>query len=259
MRRTSGLPIVYAVNVSIHAPWEGCDNAFFSSLIDNQKFQFTHPGKGATTLVNDDDLQTFVSIHAPWEGCDTLALLIFVVPSCFNSRTLGRVRREFITTRFDPGWFQFTHPGKGATYAPDARAVAHRRFNSRTLGRVRRGRPSGQSPTIAFQFTHPGKGATVTRTQTHIISCVSIHAPWEGCDLSLTLNTLPKVCFNSRTLGRVRLILTLELSGGEFVSIHAPWEGCDVWVFVFISRNGVSIHAPWEGCDRGALFLSLQR
>ena len=64
---------------------------------------------------------------------------------------------------------------------------------------------SSNLTSLQFQFTHPGKGATVTRTQTHIISCVSIHAPWEGCDLSLTLNTLPKVCFNSRTLGRVRL------------------------------------------------------
>ena len=130
---------------------------------------------------------------------------------------------------------------------------------------------SSNLTSLQFQFTHPGKGATVTRTQTHIISCVSIHAPWEGCDLSLTLNTLPKVCFNSRTLGRVRLstsifrtclgsfnsrtlgrvrlILTLELSGGEFVSIHAPWEGCDVSKQVVTEMTRVSIHAPWEGCD----------
>ena len=34
------------------------------------KFQFTHPGKGATY---DDALLPIlreVSIHAPWEGCD---------------------------------------------------------------------------------------------------------------------------------------------------------------------------------------------
>ena len=34
--------------------------------------------------------------------------------------------------------------------------------------------------------------------------CVSIHAPWEGCDPSLETLTAKLLCFNSRTLGRVR-------------------------------------------------------
>ena len=57
------------------------------------KFQFTHPGKGAT----------------PNHGA------CLVTMWCFNSRTLGRVRREtFFLLRLC--WkFQFTHPGKGAT------------------------------------------------------------------------------------------------------------------------------------------------
>ena len=36
--------------VSIHAPWEGCDFQLFDYTIDDAKFQFTHPGKGATNL-----------------------------------------------------------------------------------------------------------------------------------------------------------------------------------------------------------------
>ena len=35
-------------------------------------FQFTHPGKGATTLHADRLVYLKVSIHAPWEGCDLL-------------------------------------------------------------------------------------------------------------------------------------------------------------------------------------------
>ena len=36
-------------------------------------FQFTHPGKGATTRVLEHTLHVAdVSIHAPWEGCDAV-------------------------------------------------------------------------------------------------------------------------------------------------------------------------------------------
>ena len=101
---------------------------------------------------------------------------------------------------------------------------------------------------------------------------VSIHAPWEGCDLT----TLDIAClysgFNSRTLGRVRRARGLSIVHAVNVSIHAPWEGCDCqWqsgsacgagfnsrtlgrvrlLFQISVRliQTVSIHAPWEGCD----------
>ena len=35
-------------NVSIHAPREGCDTALLLIVKTNTKFQFTHPGRGAT-------------------------------------------------------------------------------------------------------------------------------------------------------------------------------------------------------------------
>ena len=35
-------------NVSIHAPWEGCDRVFPLNNARRMKFQFTHPGRGAT-------------------------------------------------------------------------------------------------------------------------------------------------------------------------------------------------------------------
>ena len=124
------------------------------------------------------------------------------------------------------------------------------RFNSRTLGRVR--------PRLGLLIVH--------------FCPVSIHAPWEGCDLQAMALQLRLSCFNSRTLGRVRLNANGELSPqSEFqfthpgkgatrierveippkeVSIHAPWEGCDGQEAEGVKAVlTVSIHAPWEGCD----------
>ena len=61
--------------VSIHAPWEGCDK-LPDEMLD-------HANK--------------VSIHAPWEGCDPYRTLLRIRSWCFNSRTLGRVRRSSIS------------------------------------------------------------------------------------------------------------------------------------------------------------------
>ena len=36
------------MSVSIHAPREGCDRMYNFSPKDEYKFQFTHPGRGAT-------------------------------------------------------------------------------------------------------------------------------------------------------------------------------------------------------------------
>ena len=89
-------------NVSIHAPWEGCD-ALASALracepcfnsrtlgrvrqeggasgYTSFKFQFTHPGKGATCRGSLFRKSTDVSIHAPWEGCDSISRLFPPIP-----------------------------------------------------------------------------------------------------------------------------------------------------------------------------------
>ena len=87
-------------------------------------------------------------------------------------------------------------------------------------------------------------------------------------------------CFNSRTLGRVRLVNSRRIDRAitfQFthpgkgatrallrqalfypVSIHAPWEGCD-WCSAITNcyTKSVSIHAPWEGCDVPCLVREL--
>ena len=101
--------------------------------------------------------------------------------------------------------FQFTHPGKGATAPPLKAPIDH----------------------LQFQFTHPGKGATRRYSRLDRSSIVSIHAPWEGCDLSIIPDSIFYTSFNSRTLGRVRQEEVSARAIDSAVSIHAPWEGCD--------------------------------
>ena len=125
------------VEVSIHAPREGCDSSSKSRATTFFTFQFTHPGRGATDLGRHVRRELRVSIHAPREGCDCR----------------GGVERLSLCR------FQFTHPGRGATWdtikgfggiivsihAPREGCDADRQhqatktqsFNSRTPGGVR--------------------------------------------------------------------------------------------------------------------------
>ena len=102
--------------VSIHAPREGCDGQWrractalssFNSRTPGgvrlyslapcdvrYRFQFTHPGRGATSA-NAAALQRMrVSIHAPREGCDRLGEIFCTEEFSFNSRTPGGVRLD---------------------------------------------------------------------------------------------------------------------------------------------------------------------
>ena len=85
-------------------------------LLIASRFQFTHPGKGATDASVGIATDGVVSIHAPWEGCDLHGIVLVLAIERFNSRTLGRVRLfVLLTLQAVCSVFQFTHPGKGAT------------------------------------------------------------------------------------------------------------------------------------------------
>ena len=124
-----------------------------------------------------------VSIHAPREGCDSEGIEIKSITNVsIHAPREGCDIHSLDQQPLQPG-FQFTHPGRGATYVVLYEYLDHR----------------------PFQFTHPGRGATtITRTilgcvlgfnsrtpggvrQHHVadgVHCVvvSIHAPREGCD-----------------------------------------------------------------------------
>ena len=64
-----------------------------SAAFSPRSFQFTHPGRGATSQAVVRWSKYRVSIHAPREGCDY----------AFRKPVANEVM------------FQFTHPGRGAT------------------------------------------------------------------------------------------------------------------------------------------------
>ena len=101
--------------------------------------------------------------------------------------------------------FQFTHPGKGATLRWKRPKEPHSEFQFTHPGKGATGAPGAPFCFSRFQFTHPGKGATLSKSLLISRYCVSIHAPWEGCDASSFASFTLVRCFNSRTLGRVRL------------------------------------------------------
>ena len=128
-------------------------------------------------------------------------------------------------------WFQFTHPGRGATaktFEDAERAIV-------SIHAPREGcDPDNEGKSYverSFQFTHPGRGATYLRS-TLAALWVMFQFTHPGRGATQTDHT------NSRTLG---------------VSIHAPREGCDVCWLVVVAYDNVSIHAPREGCDLSAM------
>ena len=149
--------------------------------------------------------------------------------------------------------FQFTHPGRGAT------------FFRRPKNHFSR-----------FQFTHPGRGATVIVQDLSKGQPVSIHAPREGCDITDRSNSFactvsihapregcdesgylthvgrytfqfthpgrgatagkveiePSILgFNSRTPGGVRLTCTDMLTATLRFQFTHPGRGATPWLF----------------------------
>ena len=105
-----------------------------------------------------------------------------------------------------------------------------------------------------FQFTHPGKGATRSPRIDGDAEDVSIHAPWEGCDICASSQTLHKIGFNSRTLGRVRRGCAGVLWGSYCFNSRTLGRVRRAITAWHDTTIGVSIHAPWEGCDSSRSF-----
>ena len=190
------------------------------------QFQFTHPGRGATVVRDTPHILQHVSIHAPREGCDTFPRASRRGWRSFNSRTPGGVRLPCLVRELNPGEFQFTHPGRGATKRATTQVVK-----------------------VRFQFTHPGRGATVSYPYGIAVQIVSIHAPREGCDCRRSGVRHRWSCFNSRTPGGVRpndIRHCLSILGFQFTH---PGRGATSYCPNGHLLFSVSIHAPREGCD----------
>ena len=123
--------------------------------------------------------------------------------------------------------FQFTHPGRGATWRRALPSRRVRRFNSRTPGGVR------QMPT---------GGKLEFRT-------VSIHAPREGCDTDYHMSVDQRVKFQFTHPGRGATFLMEDIKQGKEFQFTHPGRGATVYSGADGREMRVSIHAPREGCD----------
>ena len=146
---------------------------------------------------------------------------------CFNSRTPGGVRPRKGSFLICVSSFQFTHPGRGATY-----------------WRVM------LSYLIVFQFTHPGRGATLLASHAFVPHSVSIHAPREGCDYlkDVLREANRRVSIHAPREGCDGYLLHRGICTLWFQFTH-PGRGATQGSILLFSGYSVSIHAPREGCD----------
>ena len=174
-------------------------------MVDINRFQSTHPARGATTAVGTSLYNLGISIHAPREGCDsslyagisiTLSISIHAPREGCDRGAGGRADLD--------GQFQSTHPARGATrpvmvsiqadaisiHAPregcDASMSARCAQMGISIHAPREGCDFEDSDTIQtaklFQSTHPARGATIPELSYSLETMISIHAPREGCD-----------------------------------------------------------------------------
>ena len=144
-------------------------------------------------------------------------------------------------------------------------------FNSRTPGGVRQNSREDPQHSVLFQFTHPGRGATELAVGDEEEMEVSIHAPREGCDISLldmvhachvSIHAPREGCdghslhgqayeagFNSRTPGGVRHKCKHILIGKVSFNSRTPGGVRQLSRLIGERLPRVSIHAPREGCD----------
>ena len=123
--------------VSIHAPREGCDHRVGRSLTKTAKFQFTHPGRGATLAVMLADVAMMFQFTHPGRGATKTQLRQAVRTRRFNSRTPGGVRPIL---GYAPRYCEYVSihaPREGCDNSYGYYPALPSCFNSRTPGGVR--------------------------------------------------------------------------------------------------------------------------
>ena len=214
--------------ISIHAPLAGCDSTsklqvsieyYFNprtpcgvrpvrrwvTYIDD-KFQSTHPLRGATLSGVGHARKEGISIHAPLAGCDLGrdGYMLIARGISIHAPLAG------CDTSWPPPWRCWRHFNPrtpcGVRRAFPRAPAGRRDFNPRTPCGVRRqtcwmrpkserfqsthplrGATRNEANHIAqnrFQSTHPLRGATLQQQETQRLRDISIHAPLAGCDRS---------------------------------------------------------------------------
>ena len=124
--------------VSIHAPREGCDLSVLPVMCHSVLFQFTHPGRGATSLRPPlASFQPQFQFTHPGRGATLQIKLYLLVQVSFNSRTPGGVRRSRRSNDAYRNPVSIHAPREGCDGTRNYQMIGSKGFNSRTPGGVR--------------------------------------------------------------------------------------------------------------------------
>ena len=214
------------------------------------RFQFTHPGRGATThSQHPREKQEFQFTH-PGRGA-TKVLTLPLMPICsFNSRTPGGVRLVCRLGTVKANRVSIHAPREGCDLGGEHASEVRRRVS---VHAPREGCDQRRYPPhyddLCFNSRTPG-GVRLQRRRTIINSVnVSIHAPREGCDIDGVFTVSDFEGFNSRTPGGVRLERDQRIYADYKFQFTHPGRGATSGGMATIPYSVVSIHAPREGCD----------
>ena len=213
--------------ISIHAPLAGCDvssvmpcNASMNfnprtpcgvrrthprTARARNRFQSTHPLRGATRLIPPLFIRLFISIHAPLAGCDRRKNDVQRPVVHFNPRTPCGVRPKAPAAIAKQREISIHAPLAGCDTNAKNGFIGCFDFNPRTPCGVRH----NQRPTDFCDFR------------------ISIHAPLAGCDGSVQSPTLQGKLFQSTHPLRGATTYYTIKDGEIVISIHAPLAGCD--------------------------------
>ena len=204
MRPPATLIINRVRQISIHAPRAGCDVVAHSNAWCRQKFQSTHPVRGATCT-------------------DRQAIR---VARDFNPRTPCGVRHHPHSYTASCREFQSTHPVRGATSNPRTIAL----FISISIHAPRAG-CDDVIYKVAVQkvisIHAPRAGCDQSGVQKRFRAAISIHAPRAGCDCCIRKSCNRRTEFQSTHPVRGATTTRSESTGRWEISIHAPRAGCD--------------------------------
>ena len=215
-----------SVEISIHAPLAGCDAAQTCEAAIKNRFQSTHPLRGATMVLEDGKLGEEISIHAPLAGCDQL------IPAATDAIIIS-----------------IHAPLAGCDMITDGIPVDEIDFNPRTPCGVRHMQPPVTMDELLFQSTHPLRGATYQGGEAYEGDYISIHAPLAGCDhVQRRGHQGTDISIHAPLAGCDMLAFDGQTQTFKFQSTH-PLRGATRPYQPRRRGRDISIHAPLAGCD----------
>ena len=140
VRRAEYVNFELSFAISIHAPHAGCDKGSKRLLCLVNKFQSTHPMRGATFPPRPDRRAAGISIHAPHAGCDRQFKIDVFGAKNFNPRTPCGVRHSGYITVQNRQIISIHAPHAGCDFAVSSQNFSQPNFNPRTPCGVRRRR-----------------------------------------------------------------------------------------------------------------------